>query len=92
MSTLIASSTCPQHALLFLSHGVGQVLLRRHNRSRLCLSTLRSTPSLVNFVPFQRTKEEEGRPVMVKRKLDGALDESSADQDFCKPGVTVHNL
>ena len=29
---------------------------------------------------------------MVKRKLDGALDESSADRDFCKPGVTVHNL
>ena len=29
---------------------------------------------------------------MVKRKLDGALDESSADQDFHKPGATVHNL
>ena len=28
----------------------------------------------------------------VKRKLDGAVDESSADQDFCKLGVTVHNL
>ena len=29
---------------------------------------------------------------MVKRKLDGVLDESSADQDFRKPGMTVHNL
>ena len=29
---------------------------------------------------------------MVKRKLDGAVDESSADRDFCKPGATVHNL
>ena len=29
---------------------------------------------------------------MIKRKLDGAVDESSADQDFRKPGATVHNL
>ena len=42
-------------------------------------------------MPFQRTKEE-GRPVMVKKKLDDALDESSADRDFRKPGATVHNL
>ena len=28
----------------------------------------------------------------VKRKLDGAVDESSADQDFRKLGGTVHNL
>ena len=26
----------------------------------------------------------------VKRKLDGAVDESSADQDFCILGTTVH--
>jgi len=30
-------------------------------------------------MPFKRTKEEQGRPMMVKRKLDGAVDESSAD-------------
>ena len=30
--------------------------------------------------------------MMVKRKLKGALDESSADRDFRKPGRTVHNL
>ena len=29
---------------------------------------------------------------MVRRKLDGAVDESSVDQDFRKLGVTVHNL
>ena len=29
---------------------------------------------------------------MVKRKLDGAVDESSADQDFRKLGTTVYNL
>ena len=28
----------------------------------------------------------------VKRKLDGAVEESSADQDFRKLGATVHNL
>ena len=30
--------------------------------------------------------------MMVRRKLDGAVDESSADRDFRKPGTTVHNL
>ena len=28
----------------------------------------------------------------VKKKLDGAVDESSADQDFRELGTTVHNL
>ena len=28
----------------------------------------------------------------VKRKLDSAVEESLADQDFRKLGVTVHNL
>ena len=30
--------------------------------------------------------------MMVKRKLDGAVDESSADQNFRKLNTTVHNL
>ena len=29
---------------------------------------------------------------MVKRKLDGAVDESSADQEIHKSDATVHNL
>ena len=29
---------------------------------------------------------------MVKRKLDGVVDESSADQEIHKSYVTVHNL
>ena len=29
---------------------------------------------------------------MVKRKLDGAVDESSVDQKICKWDATVHNL
>ena len=42
-------------------------------------------------LPFKRNKEE-GRPWMVKRKLHGALDESSANRDICKSDVTVYNL
>ena len=30
--------------------------------------------------------------MMVKRKLDGAVDESLADQEIRKLDVTVHNL
>ena len=30
--------------------------------------------------------------MMVKRKLDGAVDESSADQDFRTLGTIAHNL
>ena len=37
-------------------------------------------------------EEEEGRPVMVKRKLDGAVDESSVDRKIRKWDMTVHNL
>ena len=33
---------------------------------------------LINFVPFKH-KKEEGRSMMDKRKLDGAVDETSAD-------------
>ena len=30
--------------------------------------------------------------MIVKRKLDGAVDESSADREICKSDVIVHNL
>ena len=30
--------------------------------------------------------------MMVKRTLDGAVDEFSADQEICKSDATVHNL
>ena len=36
--------------------------------------------------------KEEGKPMMVKNKLDSAMDESSVDQEICKSDVTVHNL
>ena len=43
------------------------------------LSTLQSTPFFSKLHAFLRNKEEEGRPMMVKRKLGGTVDESSAD-------------
>ena len=30
--------------------------------------------------------------MMVKRKLDGTVDESSVDQETCKSDATPHNL
>ena len=30
--------------------------------------------------------------MMVKNKLDSAMDESSVDQEICKSDATVHNL
>ena len=36
--------------------------------------------------------EEERRPMMVKMKLDGAVDESSADQEIRKSNTTAHSL
>ena len=30
--------------------------------------------------------------MMVKRKLDGAVDKSSVDLEICKSDMTVHNL
>ena len=41
---------------------------------------------------FFRNKEEEGRPVVVKRKLDGAVDGFPADQKIHKSDETVRNL
>ena len=45
---------------------------------------------LCAFLVEQRRKE--GNPMMVKRKLDGAVDESSADRKICKSNAVVHNL
>ena len=58
----------------------------------------RSCSQLINnlidtfFSKLQWSKEKEGRPVMVKRKLDGAVDESSADREIRKSDTTVYNL
>ena len=37
---------------------------------------------------LSKTKKEEGRPMMVKRKLDGAVDRSSADRKIHKLDIT----
>ena len=42
---------------------------------------------------FLRTKEEQGRPMMVKGSyVDGAVDEFSVDPEIRKSDVTVHIL
>ena len=71
---------CSVHINLSINHVVlvkfyCDIIIRSH----LQLINTLSTPSLVNFVPFwQNKEEEEGTPVMVKRKLDGAVDKSLA--------------
>ena len=44
------------------------------------------------FRAFLAEKGDKGRPVMVEGKLNGAVDESSVDQEICKSYATVHNL
>ena len=41
---------------------------------------------------FLQNKDEKARPVMVKRKLDGTVDGSLADQKLYKSDATVCNL
>ena len=41
---------------------------------------------------FSGTKKKVGRPMMVKRKLDGAVDESSTDQEIRKSDAIVQGL
>ena len=41
---------------------------------------------------LNKNKVKQGRPMMIKRKLDGAVDESSADQEIRKSNLTLHNL
>ena len=80
----IASYVCTYVSLLpyFLYHVVdhsslyyvvGQVLLHRHSQKPLT-----AYQRFNHFCTFLRNKEE-GRPTMDKRKLYGAVNESSAD-------------
>ena len=78
---LIAFTACGTLSILC----VDKVL--EHKNQKLFVAyhaPIRSTPSLVKFMPFYYTKEE-GRPMMVKRKLDIAIDKSLADQEIFKP-------
>ena len=79
-------STCPRMDYSF--YHVALVKLYCDVITRSCLQLINTSINtfLVNFV---WNKEEEGRPVMVKRKLDGALDGSSADQKICELDVTT---
>ena len=41
---------------------------------------------------FLADQKEQAGPKMVKRKVDGAVDESSADREIRKSDAVVHNL
>ena len=43
-------------------------------------------------MPFNKPKKKERRPVTVKRKLDGIVDESSAEQQIYKSDTTEYIL
>ena len=42
--------------------------------------------------PFLVEQRERERPMIVRRKLGSAVDETSADQEICKSDATVHSL
>ena len=55
------------------------------------LSTIRSTTFFSKLRAFLANKEVERRPVIVRRKLDGAVDEFLVNQKFVNQNVTEHN-
>ena len=87
MSTIIAS--CTHYSLHYSFYHVALVKLYCDVITRSCLQLINTSINtfLVNLA--WNKEEEEGRPVMVKRKLDGAVDESSADQKICELDVTM---
>ena len=61
-------------------------------RSRLQLIKTSIDTFFSKLRAFLADKKEEGRLMMVKRKLDGTVGESSADQEIRKSDATAHNL
>ena len=61
-------------------------------RSRLQLIDTSIDTFFSKLNAFLVEQRKEGRPVMVQRKQDAAVDESSVDQEICKSDVIVHNL
>ena len=51
----------------------------------------KSTPFFSKVWAFLQSKEK-GRPMIVERKIDGAVNESSANQEIHKSNTTLHNL
>ena len=78
--------------LLFLSRVLVKFYCDVITRSRLQLINTSIETSFSEFHAFLVEREEEGRAMMIKRKLEGAVDESSADKEIHKSDATVHNL
>ena len=75
--------------LLFLSRVFVKFYCDIIARSRISTSNDTFFSKLDAYLAEQK---EQGRPKMVKRKLDGTVDESLADQKIRKSDVIVHNL
>ena len=87
MSKLIASKYSFYHAVLvkFYCDVITRCHLQLINTSiNTSINTFFS-----KFRTFLAEQRRRGRPVMVKRKLDGAVDESSADRKICKLDATL---
>ena len=93
MNTLIPS-TAFVHSTRYSFYHV--VLVKFYSdiitRTRLQLINTSINSFFSKLCTFLGEQREEGRPVMVKRKLDDAVDESSVDQKIHNSGATKHNL
>ena len=69
--------------LFFLSH-VLKFYCDVITRSRLQFINTSIDTFFSKFCGFLADQREQGRPMMVKRKLDGTMDKLSADQEICK--------
>ena len=60
--------------------------------TRSCLHLINTSISTFFSDPcvFSTERKEEGRPMTDKRKLDGVVDESSAEEHSCKSDMIVH--
>ena len=81
-----------QHTLLFLSRVFVKFYCNVIARSRLQLINTSIDTFFSKLDAFLVEQKEQGRPKMVKRKLDGTVDKSSADREIHKSDAIVHNL
>ena len=81
-----------QHALPFLSRVFVEIYCDVIAKSLLQLINTSIDTFFSTLDAFLAQQKDQGRPKMVKRKVDGTMDESSADQEIRKSDAIVHNL
>jgi len=93
LSTLISftapvtlSITCVSKALLLYC----DVIIKSH--LQLINTSINTFFSKLRAFLANKEDSEEGRPMIVKRKLDGTVNESPVDQEIRKSDAIVHNL